>query len=74
MHLILFSSQQSFKEDYAASRVWFKGRIKEILDPAVIKAPLTRTNYKKKFHHLICWEEQSHIELLGSKYEYCKYL
>lgn len=52
---------------YAASKEMFHERIKEELDIEVIKAPLTRENYKKKFHNLICWEEKKHIEILDKK-------
>jgi hypothetical protein len=52
---------------YAASKESFIERIKEDLNVEVIQAPLTRENYKKKFHHMICWEEKRHIEILGEK-------
>lgn len=56
------------EELYAASKESFKERIKGVLDPQIIRAPLTRDNYKKKFHHMICWEEKRHIEILDEKY------
>ena len=52
---------------YVASRESFRERIKEELNLEVIKAPLTRADYKKKFHHQICWEEKRHIEVLEEK-------
>lgn len=53
--------------EYAAGKESFSERIKEELDLQVIKAPLTRENYKKKFHNMICWEEKRHIEILDTK-------
>ncbi len=29
-----------------------------------ISYELTRENYKRKFHHLLCWEEQEHCNVL----------
>ena len=58
---------QTAQERYAASRESFTERIKEELDPKIIEAPLTRRNYKKRFHHMICWEEKRHIEILDNK-------
>ena len=55
------------EERYAASKESFGERIKEELHLEVIQAPLTRTNYKEKFHNLICWEEKRHIEILDEK-------
>ena len=52
---------------YAASKESFSERIKEELDIEIIQAPLTRENYKKKFHHMICWEEKRHVEILDEK-------
>ena len=52
---------------YAASKESFNERIKEELNIAVIEAELTRENYKKKFHHMVCWEEKRHIEILDEK-------
>ena len=56
-------------QQYAASKEAFAERIKEELDFKIISAPLTRENYKKKFHNVICWEEKRHIEILEEKYE-----
>ena len=53
--------------DYAASKLTFEERVVEELDPSIIEAPLTRKNYKKKFHNMICWEEKRHIDILGEK-------
>ena len=58
---------QTVQEMYAASKESFSERIKEDLNIEVIQAQLTRENYKKKFHHMICWEEKRHIEILGEK-------
>ena len=59
----------SSQEMYAASKESFYERIKEELDIEIIQAPLTRDNYKKKFHNMICWEEKKHIEILDKKYD-----
>lgn len=53
--------------DYAASKLTFEERVVEALDPSIIEAPLTRENYKKRFHNMICWEEKRHIEILTTK-------
>ena len=58
---------QTVQEMYAASKESFNERIKEELNIEVIQALLTRENYKKKFHHMICWEEKRHIEILDGK-------
>ena len=58
---------QTTQERYAASKESFNERIKEELDPRIIEAPLTRRNYKKRFHNMICWEEKRHIEILENK-------
>ena len=63
-----FKTQRQFiEEDYAASKLTFQERIKEPLDPGIIEAPLTRENYKKRFHNMICWEEKRHVEILDTK-------
>lgn len=63
-----FQTQRQFiEEDYAASKLTFLERIKEPLDPGIIEAPLTRENYKKRFHNMICWEEKRHVEILDTK-------
>ena len=56
------------EQEYAASKESFAERIKGVLDPQIIGAPLTRENYKEKFHNMICWEEKRHIEILDEKY------
>ena len=61
------SRPQTIQEMYAASKESFNERIKEELDVKIIQASLTRENYKKKFHHMICWEEKRHIEILDEK-------
>ena len=53
--------------EYAASSETFEGRLQEELDIREIKVDLTQHNYKRKFHNLICWEEKTHIEILGNK-------
>ena len=37
------------------------------LDIEVLKEELTRKNYKKKFHHLLHWEEKEHQRILIQK-------
>ena len=60
---------QSKKKDkgYAASGITFQERLQQELNLADIQVELCRDNYKRKFHHLICWEEKTHIEILGEK-------
>ena len=58
---------QTIQEMYAASKESFSERIKEELNIEIIQAPLTRKNYKEKFHHMICWEEKTHIDILAEK-------
>ena len=38
------------------------------LDKAIIEKRLTRSNYKEKFHHLLCWEEREHERVLTTRY------
>ena len=59
--------RQFVEEAYAASKFTFQERIKEPLDPGIIEAPLTRENYKERFHNMICWEEKRHVEILDTK-------
>ena len=54
-------------EWYAASEESFEGRLQQELNLSEIQVELDRHNYKRKFHHLICWEERKHIEILGNK-------
>ena len=37
------------------------------LNDELLKAPLNRKNYKEKFHHLLCREEDKHDKALGSR-------
>ena len=34
----------------------------------LLKAPLTRHNYRKKFHQLLCREEEEHNNMLMKRY------
>ena len=38
------------------------------LDIDQLKESLTSDNYAKKFHHLLCWEEIEHANLLKQRY------
>ena len=53
------------QRDYAARKTDFLARLKETF--ADIEKPLTRENYKEKFHLLLCWEEKTHIEILEER-------
>ena len=53
--------------DYAARKTDFLERLEEDLTIADIENPLTRENYKEKFHKLLCWEEKAHIEILEER-------
>lgn len=55
------------EKEYAASKEEFGERIKEELDIKEIQQTLSRSNYKRKFHNLICWEEKTHIDILQMK-------
>ena len=33
----------------------------------ILKEPLRAGNYKEKFHHLLCWEEQEHDKQLTER-------
>ena len=37
------------------------------VDEDLLKAPLTRENYKPKFHLLLCCEEEEHEKILREK-------
>ena len=50
------------------NRSKFLDRVKEELYIEDIMAQLTVTNYKDKFHKLLCWEEMEHITLLRDRY------
>jgi hypothetical protein len=53
--------------DYAARKTDFLARREDELSFADIEKPLTRENYKEKFHLLLCWEEKTHIEILEKR-------
>lgn len=38
------------------------------LDEDLLKAPLSRENYKTKFHQLLCQEEEEHDKILKKRY------
>ncbi len=60
-------SHQEHEFGYAASKKKFEERIMEELDERYIQEKLSRENYKRKYHNLICWEEKTHIEILEKK-------
>jgi exoribonuclease R/predicted ribonuclease YlaK len=37
------------------------------LDERIFHGPLTLENYKKRFHHLLCWEEKEHVSILSDR-------
>ena len=37
------------------------------VDEDLLKAPLTRENYKQKFHQLLCREEEEHEKILRER-------
>ena len=37
-------------------------------DEGILKADLTPANYREKFHHLLCREEDEHAESLAKRY------
>lgn len=37
-------------------------------DPNIMKGQLTAENYRERFHHLLCWEEQEHYKQLTERY------
>ena len=39
------------------------------LDEGILKAKLSRENYKEKFHQLLCREEEEHHRILREKYD-----
>ena len=47
----------------------FYDRFKHQLNPRsrVLISSLVADNYKEKFHHLLCWEEQEHDRLLAER-------
>ena len=38
------------------------------LDERIFHGPLTLENYKKRFHHLLCWEEKEHMSILSERF------
>ena len=40
----------------------YRHNLQKSLD--VISQSLTASNYKEKFHHLLCWEEEEHCKIL----------
>ena len=55
------------QRDYAARKTDFLARLEEELSITDIEKPLTRENYKEKFHKLLCWEEKAHIVILEER-------
>ena len=49
-------------------------KYKSELDIDRLKQPLTRESYVEKFHHLLCWEEKEHDDLLKQRYMHAKAL
>ena len=49
-------------------------KYKSELDIDRLKQPLTRESYVEKFHHLLCWEEKEHDDLLKQRYMHAKVL
>ena len=37
------------------------------VDENLLKAPLTRENYRRKFHQLLCREEEEHEKILRER-------
>ena len=37
------------------------------VDEDLLKAPLTRENYRRKFHQLLCREEEEHAKILRER-------
>ncbi len=56
------------RQEYPAESLNFYRRIEGELVLADVQQPLTRENYKEKFHNLLCWEEKTHIEILENRY------
>jgi len=40
------------------------------LSTNIISKPLTIENYREKFHHLLCWEEKEHCDILTKRYRF----
>ena len=45
-------------------------KYKHKLDVELFKQELTRENYTEIFHHLLCWEEREHDNILQKRYAY----
>ena len=43
------------------------------LNEELLKEPLTRDNYKEKFHTLLCYEEHEHVRVLKERLTICVY-
>ena len=41
---------------------------KDVLDECIFQEPLTPGNYRKRYHHLLCWEEKEHMSILSERY------
>ena len=39
----------------------------QLVDKNLLKAPLTRENYRRKFHQLLCREEEKHEKILRKR-------
>ena len=50
----------------------FQGRLDDTVlqNEEYFEADLSRSNYRDKFYHLLCYEESEHISLLSDKYVY----
>ncbi len=67
------SSTNQTAVTYAAQSTDFLERTKDVLDVEDVQQPLTRENYKEKFHKLLCWEEKRHIEILKERFVVCAF-
>ena len=45
----------------------FYEQYKDKLDRKKLMEELTPDNYEEKFHHLLCWEEKEHDDLLKTR-------
>ena len=43
-------------------------KYKHLLNDRILKENLTVDNYKEKFHHLLCHEEEEHARQLAERY------
>ena len=62
------TSHQHYKQRRQLKYSSFFERVEEKLYIEEIQRDLTVTNYKEKFHKLLCWEEKEHITLLHNRY------